>query len=175
LVGTVANGAVTWSIVDGVPAGAPVAQNGILPDADGWRGGVSAAGDHVGEWNAIAFAPSGAVAVSYYDRTNGALKYATSSDGWRHVVHPDGLRPRTTPGSSPRSRSWRRASRDLVPDSMTPTEDVAVAPHQLRAGGHREQRHARCGTDWVVTPCGASGTAIGCNEDLCGGGLVCRA
>ncbi|MCA9580043.1 MAG: hypothetical protein KC668_31660, partial [Myxococcales bacterium] len=54
LIGTISGGEVTWAVVDGVPAGSPVVQNGILPDSNGWRGGVSEAGDNVGEFNSIA-------------------------------------------------------------------------------------------------------------------------
>lgn len=173
LVGTVADGAVTWSIVDGVPAGAPVAQNGILPDEDGWRGGVTEAGDLVGEWNAIAFAPSGAVAISYYDRTNGALKYATSSDDgatWSiQTVYDQDDSGQFT------SLAFLADGRPAISFlTLTPTEDLAVAPTSSVRVAIGNSATPAAAADWVVTTIGAA-TDIGCTEDLCGGALVCRA
>jgi hypothetical protein len=80
-VGTHDGADVSWEIVDGAPA------SPVTNDPDGWRGGVSAAGDDVGRWTSIAVAGA-TVYVSYYDRTNGALKMAIGAPGdWAvHVV-----------------------------------------------------------------------------------------
>ena len=77
---------VGWEIVDGAPA------SPITNDPDGWRGGVSAAGDDVGRWTSIAEA-GGNFYVAYYDLTNGALKLAIGSPGaaWNaHTVDDQG-------------------------------------------------------------------------------------
>ena len=173
VIGLVSNGEVEWSIVDGVPAGPPVVSNDINPDPDGWRGGITAAGDNVGEFNSIAFSPAGVVAVSYYDRTNGALKYATSSDDgatWSiQTVYDQDDSGQFT------SLAFLADGRPAISFlTLTPTEDVAVAPTSSVQVAIGNSATPAAATDWVVTSIGAA-TTIGCNEDLCGGGLVCRA
>ncbi len=65
-----ASGSIEWEIVDGAPR-APVTN-----DPDGFRGGVSDPGPDVGEWSSIA-RRGNTLFVSYYDRTNRALKLAS--------------------------------------------------------------------------------------------------
>ncbi len=71
-----------FEFVDGVPDG-PV----ILPQSK-IRGGIFDAGDDVGKFTSIAVASNDTVAVSYFDTTNGSLKYTSLLGGnWvDHVV-----------------------------------------------------------------------------------------
>jgi hypothetical protein len=72
--------------VDGVPSGATVVANPAGP-----RGGVSEPGPDVGRHTSIA-AAGDTLHISYYDRTEGRLKYARRSGGaWtHHVVDEEG-------------------------------------------------------------------------------------
>jgi len=72
------DGVVAWEVVDGVPGDVEVDTE--LYDPDGFRGGVTDAGDDVGLWTSIASDGAGGLGVAYYDVTNKALKYA-SFDG----------------------------------------------------------------------------------------------
>lgn len=81
-----ADGSVNWEFVDGFPStGTPTG------DPAGPRAGIEDAGDDVGKYTSIAVA-AGAVHVSYYDETNGALKYARKEgDKWSiHTVDKAG-------------------------------------------------------------------------------------
>jgi MYXO-CTERM domain-containing protein len=77
VVGRLVDGVVDWNVIDGVPAEEVDTE---LYDPDGFRGGVTDAGDDVGLWTSIAVDGAGNPAVAYYDVTNKALKYA-SYDG----------------------------------------------------------------------------------------------
>lgn len=72
---------VDWAFVDGVP------EQEVDPkqyDPNGFRGGVTDAGDDVGLWTSIAADDSGKIGVAYYDRTNRALKFAMQDgEGWK--------------------------------------------------------------------------------------------
>ncbi len=65
---------VDWQIVDGVPSEPEVNDKDF--NREGFRGGQIEPGDDVGLWTSIALDASGQPAVSYYDRTNRALKFA---------------------------------------------------------------------------------------------------
>jgi hypothetical protein len=87
VVGVYEGGEVQWEIVDGVPD---------LPpqwDPDGWRGGVSISGPDVGRWTSLAVAANDTLYISYYDKTDTALKLAIGTPGgpWDiHVVDDEG-------------------------------------------------------------------------------------
>jgi len=68
---------VDWKVIDGVPDDPPPDTKQF--DNNGFRGGQSEAGADVGLWTSIAMGSDGPK-VAYYDRTNKALKFA-SSDG----------------------------------------------------------------------------------------------
>lgn len=70
-----ADNLVDWEVVDGVPTDVEVDTD--LYDPDGFRGGVTDAGDDVGLWTSIATDGGANVGVAYYDVTNKALKYAS--------------------------------------------------------------------------------------------------
>ncbi|MCB9655529.1 MAG: hypothetical protein H6729_15515 [Deltaproteobacteria bacterium] len=75
-------------VVDGFPATGPLVGN-----PQGPRGGRDGLGDRVGEHSAVVVDPtSGAVHVAYYDRTNGALKYAHYAAGAWQTMEIDGHR-----------------------------------------------------------------------------------
>ncbi len=65
---------VAWNQVDGVPSTPPV--DPTVYDVNGFRGGQTAPGPDVGLWTSIVIGGDGNPAVSYYDRTNFALKFA---------------------------------------------------------------------------------------------------
>ncbi len=73
--------------VDGIPANAPVVANPAGP-----RQGIGEPGPDVGRYTSIAAAQGGTLHISYYDRTDGRLKYARRDAGeWTtHVVDEDG-------------------------------------------------------------------------------------
>ncbi len=75
----------TW--VDGIPSGGLV-----VAGPSGARGGVEEPGDNVGKYADVAAAPDGTLHISYYDETNGDLRYVRrSSDGtWSSPVVVDG-------------------------------------------------------------------------------------
>ncbi len=77
---------VAWVTVDGLP---PKPSDGSCPDNDpnGWRGGDSDSGPDVGLWTSIQVDASGHPMVAYYDATNQALKFATSTDGTTWTTH----------------------------------------------------------------------------------------
>jgi hypothetical protein len=69
---------VDWTTVDGVGDAGPGCP---LYDPTGWRGGVTAAGADVGLWTSIQLDANDHPIVSYYDATNQALKFASSTNG----------------------------------------------------------------------------------------------
>lgn len=81
------DGSVKWEFIDGIPA------NGAVEgSSDGPRGGIKEAGDNVGLYTSLAVASDGTLHVSYFDATNGALKYARkSANKWElHTVDKNG-------------------------------------------------------------------------------------
>ncbi|MCA9575030.1 MAG: sialidase family protein [Polyangiales bacterium] len=182
VVGRVENGEVSWSIIDGVPEGTPLTQGGFAAIESGWRGGILPAGDNVGEFNAIAF-NGNTVAISYYDRTNGDLKYASSTDGgttWSiHTVFTDGDSGRYS------SLAFMVDGRPAISFlTMMPSEDPGQpapgctqgCPRSLPRVAVASSLTPSSAADWVTFPIVAEpGTAIACRADLCGDGLVCRA
>ncbi len=76
-----AGAAVDWTFVDGVPADAP-----CEGAADGPRGGIAEPGDDVGWDTDIVVDGDGLARISYFDLTNGDLKYA-AFDGAAWAIH----------------------------------------------------------------------------------------
>jgi len=72
---------VDWELIDGVP------EQEVDPksyDPNGFRGGVTDAGDDVGLWTSIAANDKGELAVAYYDRTHRSLRFASQDGaGWK--------------------------------------------------------------------------------------------
>ncbi len=82
-----ADGSFDWEFVDGVPTG-----GAVTGAVDGPRGGVGDPGDDVGKHTSLAVGAGGTLHISYYDETNGTLKYARKEGGtWSiHVVDNNG-------------------------------------------------------------------------------------
>ena len=76
---------VAWTTVDGAPA----EPSGMCPnyDPNGWRGGVTDPGPDVGLWTSIQLDANDHPIVSYYDATNAALKFASSTNGTTWTSH----------------------------------------------------------------------------------------
>ena len=60
-----------WDFVDGVPDEAPDISNSHN------RGGISDKGDDVGRYTSIATSSTNEPIIAYYDKTHGALKFAS--------------------------------------------------------------------------------------------------
>ncbi len=82
----VASSSVKWVTVDGLP---PPLPDDVCPpnDPSGWRGGNLDSGPDVGLWTSVVLDGSGHPMVSYYDATNQALKFASSTDGVTWTTH----------------------------------------------------------------------------------------
>jgi MYXO-CTERM domain-containing protein len=76
---------VAWQSVDGVPA-LPKGTCAVY-DPTGWRKGITDSGDDVGLWTSLQMDANDHPIVSYYDATNQALKFASSSDGTKWNVY----------------------------------------------------------------------------------------
>ncbi len=85
---------VDWTILDGVPTDAICAGAAAGP-----RAGIAEPGEEVGfDTDIVVDADTGLARISYFDATNGVLKFAAETDtGWEiHVVDADGLTGRYT-------------------------------------------------------------------------------
>ena len=127
----------------------------------------------MGEWNAIAFAPGGSVGISYYDRTNGALKYASSADGgttWSiQTVYDMGDTGQFT------SLAYLPDGKPAISFlTLTPTEVLAVAPTSSVQVAIALNDAPAPPAEGAGPPAGTA-TNVACTEALCGGDLVCRA
>ena len=60
-----------WDFVDGVPDESPIYANSHV------RGGIQTNGDDVGRYTSIQATPKGDPIIAYYDKTHGALKFAS--------------------------------------------------------------------------------------------------
>jgi hypothetical protein len=158
-----ASSTVTWEIVDGAP------DSPITNDPEGWRGGVSAAGDDVGRWTSIAES-DGTYYVSYYDRTHGALKIAVGVPGaWTtHVIDEAGDSGRYSSiaidetGVPAISYLKMEAATDGS-GQIGSSAMVAIATSPMPSGP----------ADWVATTVASS--VMACRPDLCADGVSCLA
>lgn len=181
LVGAVQDGEIRWTFVDGVPTDATITPepSGLTARASGWRGGINTAGDNVGEFNAIAFSPDGtAVSISYYDRTNRALKFATSTDSgatWStHTAFAGGDSGRYS------SLAYLADGRPAIAFlSMTPATLLGEKPLSRPRVIIATDTSPTTAADWVLVPMEGdtadSGTPSPCTATLCTEGLICRA
>ena len=159
-----ASSSVTWQLVDGVPTDAPV-----VGDPSGWRGGIAAPGDDVGQYASIAV-HDGTIHIAYYDATNGALKYARG----------DGAGPWAVQTVSDTEDSGKFAALSLLadgtpviafqrvaapaPEVKLPTASVVVAT----ASSPTPSGPA----DWTETV--VATTPVACRPGLCGDDRLCN-
>ena len=159
VVGTWNGTSVDWETVDGVPDVAPT------NDPSGYRGGISDPGDDVGEFTSIITAGGDTLNITYFDRTNGALKFAAGTVGgtWDiQTVDDEGFAGQY---SSLTAYSGGVAAAYLAvmePASLPgrPTSEVRVAT--ASAGGTGSWSIARIGT-----------AQIACRPQFCPEGSVC--
>lgn len=153
---------VDWEIVDGAPEG-PVARG-----PSGWRGGVVAPGDDVGQWTSMV-RQDGSFLIAYYDVGNGALKLAIGGPGgaWAtHTVDATGDSGRyaslvLTDAGVP-VVSYLRISEDTeTPGNIRSAVMVATA----NIGSPASE------TDWTITEVAAGPMA--CRPQFCGLGTTC--
>jgi hypothetical protein len=153
---------VDWEIVDGAPS------SPIVGGPSGWRGGVQAPGPDVGKWSSIAQGGMGALYVSYYDATSGALKFArrTGTSWQTHVVDDAGDAGRYSSLALDGSGIPMIAYLRVTPPAMAPgrpTSTLVVA----RAANLSPSEAA----EWTLTDV-ASGP-VPCRPQFCGMGQVC--
>ncbi len=163
---------IAWSIVDGVPDVSPT--NG----PSGWRGGISARGDDVGNYTSIAIGSDGAVRISYTDSDNGTLKLARASkaadpdggDGTGWAIHVVDAVPGAAVG-------WHSAL--LLGEGDVPV--VGYEVHGIEDDGGVWHSQARVATALSATPLSAKDWTVEVLEDvviactgLCGSDEVCR-
>ncbi|HJK89834.1 MAG TPA: MYXO-CTERM sorting domain-containing protein [Polyangiaceae bacterium LLY-WYZ-15_(1-7)] len=151
---------VDWEIVDGVPDEAPTG------DPTGWRGGISAAGDDVGTFTSVV-GDGANVHVTYFDRTNGALKFATGTPGgeWStHTVDDDGFAGEysslTLASGGPAVSYLGITAPAMLPGR--PVSEVRVATASGVPSGP---------TDWTITDVVTA--EIDCRPELCPEGSTC--
>ncbi|HJL18294.1 MAG TPA: MYXO-CTERM sorting domain-containing protein [Sandaracinaceae bacterium LLY-WYZ-13_1] len=159
--GTWNGSSVDWEIVDGAPS-AP-----ITNDPDGWRGGVSDPGDDVGRWTSMVQL-EGTFLITYYDRTNRALKLAAGGPGaWEtHTIDEMGDAGRyaslvLTDGGVPVVSYLRIMESADTPGTIVSSVMVATANLANPSGP----------TDWTLTEVNAA--PMDCRPELCPDGTTC--
>lgn len=154
---------VDWEIVDGVPSDPP--PDPKATNVEGFRGGQTAPGDDVGIWTSLAINPaSGLPAVSYYDRTNKALKFAErKGDSWTV----------TTVRDEPEGDVGKYSK--LVYDGNTPV--IAFMYIEPSGGGMLASgvKLARGGASGFTIEEVTRNEATPCRDGLCTGGTLCVA
>jgi hypothetical protein len=154
-----AGGEVMWEIVDGAPS------SPITNDPEGWRGGVSAAGDDVGRWTSMVDS-GGRTYIAYYDVTNGDLKIAIGAPmAWDiHTIDEAGDSGRyasmvLTASGAP-AIAYLRIERQ-ADGTVRSSVRVAVASSPMPAAA----------ADWTITE--VSGAATPCRGGDCAANEVC--
>ena len=178
VIGRVNGSEVEWSIVDGVPDNGPAEIAGVEALESGWRGGVRQAGDNVGEFNSIAINGS-TMAISYYDRTNGDLKYASSTDNgatWSiHTVYAAGDSGRYS------SLAFLIDGRPAIAFLSMQVRETPGRPRSLPRVVIAGSTAPAAETDWTQYPILAGtvsdplleGSEMDCRAELCAEGLAC--
>lgn len=156
VVGTWNGTDVDWETVDGIPDVDPT------NDPTGYRGGISDPGDDVGEYSSIVAAADDTLSISYFDRTNGALKLASGTIGgsWNvETVDDEGWAGEYSALTAHGSGLAIAYLAVMEPASMPgrPTSEVRVATGSAGA--------------WNITRIGTS--EIACRPQFCPEGSAC--
>lgn len=161
-------------------------------DPRGWCAGRFAVGDrghparsqrlarrHLGggrqrrEWNAIAIDSAGTIAISYYDRTNSALKYASSSDdGATWSIHT--VLNTADDGQFTSIAFLANGHPAISFLTITPSTDPGTPVQSMVQVAIASSASPAADTDWDVTVVSGP-TTVSCTEALCENDLVCRA
>lgn len=163
VVGKVNENKVEWEIIDGVPKDPP--PDPKTTNVEGFRDGQTAPGDDVGIWTSLAINPStDSPAVSYYDRTNKALKFAEfNGTSWTITVVRD----------EPEADVGRYSK--LVFDGTTPV--IAFMTIEPSSDGLLKSgvRIARGNAGGFAIEEVSNNASTPCRDGLCTGGSKCVA
>ncbi|MFK7985314.1 MAG: MYXO-CTERM sorting domain-containing protein [Sandaracinaceae bacterium] len=150
-----------WEMVDGVPA-SPITNN-----PDGFRGGISAPGDDVGQFASMVN-QDGTYLIAYYDATNNALKMAAGGPGAWQVHTIDEA------GDSGRYTSLTLDSAGIPVVSYLRIEESPDTPGEIRGAvmvATANTANPSMPTDWTLTLVAAQ--ANPCRAEFCPSGTQC--
>jgi hypothetical protein len=162
-------GAVAWTVVDGVPK--PEQGETLDRNNCGFRGGVLEPGDDVGQYTAMVLDAQNNPVIAYFDRTNRALKVATTADGKQWATHT----VQTV------EKGWAGKFNSMTTLGGKPV--VAFQVLEPGSGGYARAK-VRVAKAQTGTPAAASDWAIEdafveekspCIQDVCSSGQKCLA
>jgi len=160
---------VAWQTVDGLP---PPRTDGSCPtnDPNGWRKGEEDPGDNVGLWTSMQVNDAGKPIVSYFDQTNGALKFATfDGTAWKTHTIVKGKEPGGQAG---------RYSKLLIADGKPAIAFLTIeATDKGRTRSKVQVARAKSGTpaangDWTIEDVFADESGA-CQPSFCTKSQVC--
>ena len=154
--------AVDWEIVDGAPEGP------VTGGPSGWRGGVFAPGDDVGQWTSMV-QQDGSFLIAYYDVDNGALKLAAGGPGGTWATHTI-----DAAGDSGRYASLVLTEAGVPVVSYLRIAEDTETPGNIRSAvmvATANLANPSAETDWTVTEIAAGPMA--CRPEFCATGTTC--
>ncbi|MEO6952824.1 MAG: hypothetical protein ABI321_13545 [Polyangia bacterium] len=139
-----------WDFVDGVPDQAPDIVGSHV------RGGVSAAGTNVGQYTSVIASRTRDPIISYYDVTNGALKFASfGAIRWRsHIVDQAGS---PASGSTDSVGTWTSMTLDkdgnpgIAYSAIVSTNTPSGKPEGQLRFAQANNPDPQSAADWTIT------------------------